>query len=189
MEYSRIELDKTNWTAEEVSRVRIPAPGDNSSYCEKNWMPVLDRPYHFVKWASPVEVVVANPEQSGCEQVSLKQGLVPPTDQRGGSQLVRWGNIYISLTHEVNLFKNYLTQKDGIYRHRLCVWDDQLNLVGLSPEAFTFLDARIEFCAGAAVYEGDLLLSFGFQDNAAFILRTPGAIVENMIAEALTYGN
>ena len=136
-----------------------------------------------MKWHNPVEIVKA--ENGQAVQVSLKHGITPTKDQRGSSQLVRWGNCYISITHEVDLFKNYLNQKDGIYRHRLCVWDDDVNLVGISSE-FSFLDGRIEFCVGASVLDGDLLLSFGFQDNAAFILRTPGALVEDMIAEALS---
>lgn len=189
MELSKIELDKDTWTAKEVSRLRIPAPGPNDSYCEKNWMPILDKPFYFIKWTSPVEVVRTYPDEPArCEQVSLKQGVVAPADQRGGSQLVRWGDYYISLQHEVILFKNYLVQKDGFYHHRLAVWDNDLNLIGLSPEKFTFLDARIEFCVGAAVFEGDLLTSFGFQDNAAFVLRTPGVVIEEMIKEALSYG-
>jgi hypothetical protein len=73
MEYSKIELDKTNWTATEVQRVRIPPPVDVNSYCEKNWMPILDMPYHFVKWAMPTEVVWANPDKAECKQVLVKQ--------------------------------------------------------------------------------------------------------------------
>jgi hypothetical protein len=119
--------------------------------------------------------------------VTVNQGLIPPKDQRGSSQVVRWGNVYIAITHEVDLFKNYLDQKDGIYRHRLVVWDEQFNLIGLSPEPFTFLEARVEFVAGAAKYGDDLLISFGIQDNAAFVLRTPKVVVEDLILEALTY--
>ena len=182
MELSKIELDKENWIVKEVDRKRIPAPAPDNSYCEKNWMPVLDRPYHFVKWNSPVEVVEFDGTQT--KQVSLRQGVQPSKDQRGGSQLIKWGNCYISITHEVDLFKNYLNQKDGIYRHRLCVYDDQLNLVGLSKE-FSFLDFRIEFCVGIAEYEGDLLVSFAVADNAAFVLRTPRVIIEDLIVEAL----
>jgi len=181
MEMTAIDLDKSNWFAKETDRVRLEVP---NSYCEKNYAPILDKPYHFVKWHNPVEIVKAEGNQA--VQVSLKQGITPAKDQRGSSQLVRWGNCYISVTHEVDLFKNYLNQKDGIYRHRLCVWDDDVNLVGISPEPFSFLDGRIEFCVGAAVLDGDLLLSFGMQDNAAFVLRTPGALVEDMIAEALS---
>jgi hypothetical protein len=188
MELSEVTIDEKTWTVKEVSRMRIPAPGDNTSYCEKNWMPILDKPFHFVKWTSPTEVVRTYPElPARSEQIALNHGLVPPKDQRGSSQVVRWGNVYIAITHEVDLYKNYLDQKDGLYRHRLVVWDQQFNLIGLSPEPFTFLDAKVEFVAGAAKYGDDLLISFGFQDNAAFILRTPGHVVEDMISEALTY--
>jgi len=182
MEKSIIKLDKSKWSAKEVKRTRIPAPDPNESYCEKNWMPVVERPNQFIKWTSPVEVVEL--QGNKCIQLAVKQGIKPNKDQRGGSQVIKWGNVYISVTHEVDLFKNYLEQKDGLYRHRLCVWDNQLNLVGLG-QPFSFLNGNIEFCAGAAVFEGDLLISFGFQDNAAFILRTPKAVVEDMIVEAL----
>ena len=186
MEYSKIDIDKNKWSIKETQRTRIPALGDDNSYCEKNWVPVNQKPYHFIKWTNPVEVVKANPDKPECEQVSLRQNIIPPIDQRGSSHLVKWGNVYISIAHEVDLFKNYLQQKDAYYRHRLLVWDDQLNLIGFSKK-FSFLDARIEFCAGAAVYGDDLLITFGFQDNAAFILRTPKAIVEDLILEALNY--
>ena len=181
MEKSKVSIDKDTWTIKEISRERIEVP--SQSYCEKNWMPIVDKPFHFVKWHSPIEVMKA--EGTMAQQVALKQGIQPEKDQRGGSQLIRWGSVYIAITHEVDLFKNYLQQKDGIYRHRLCVYDNDLNLVGISPESFSFLDGRIEFCVGAAEYEGDLLVSFGFQDNAAFVLRVPRSIVEDMIAEAL----
>lgn len=184
MEYSRIELDKTNWTAKEVNRARIDTPFSKPSYCEKNWYPIIDNPYHFVKWTMPTEIVKADPATGACEQIVVRETVEAPADQRGGSQLIPWGNMYISISHEVNLFKNYLAQKDAIYRHRLVLWDAEYNLIGLS-HAFSFLDARIEFCVGAAKQGEDLLLSFGFQDNAAFVLRVPKPVVEDMILEAL----
>jgi hypothetical protein len=49
------------------------------------------------------------------------------------------------------------------------------------------MGGRIEFCVGAAVYGDDLLVSFGMQDNAAFVLRTPGAVIDEMVEEALNY--
>lgn len=186
MEYTELELDKENWNAKEVHRVRIPAPAPDASYCEKNWVPVLDKPYHFVKWSMPTEVVTARPDVPKCDTVFIKQ--TPPIshDQRGGSQVVRWGSMYIAFTHEVDLFHNYLGQKDAFYRHRLILWDEQFNFAGVS-NAFTFLDARVEFCVGAANYKGDLLLTFGFQDNAAFVLQVPKIVVEDLIIEALAY--
>ena len=183
MEYSEITIDKENWIVREINRVRIPAL-DDSSYCEKNWFPILDKPYHFVKWHTPTEIVWANPDEPETKQVSVRESIMTVKDQRGSSQVIRWGNVYISISHEVSLFKNYLAQKDALYRHRLIVWDDQMNLVGVSNE-FSFLDFPIEFCVGAAKLGDDLLLSFAVADNAAFILQVPKLVVEDLIKEAL----
>jgi hypothetical protein len=185
MELSELKIDKKKWTAKEVKRTRIPAPIDETSYCEKNWMPILDRDFQYIKWTVPTEVVQADPDKPISSQVSLEQGAVVNADQRGGSQVIKWGEYYIAITHEVVLFKNYLGQKNGTYRHRLCVWNKDFSLIGLSPESWSFLDGQIEFCAGAAVYNNNLLVSFGFQDNAAFILEVPADVIETMIAEAL----
>jgi hypothetical protein len=188
MEYSKIELDKTNWTAKEVQRVRIPPPIDVNSYCEKNWAPILDMPYHFVKWSMPTEVVWANPNESECKQVLTRSTPSVPIDQRGGTNVITWGEYYIAFTHEVKLWRNYLEQKDSIYRHRMIVWDKEFNFVGLS-NSFAFLDTPIEFCVGAAVRNGKLLLSFGVQDNAAFVLEIPKKVVNGLVTEAMAYGN
>ena len=186
MEYSKIELDKETWTAKEVQRVRIPPPIDINSYCEKNWMPILDMPYHFVKWAMPTEVIKADPDKPESEQVMKRDTPSAPRDQRGGSHVIRWGDYYITFTHVVWLWKNYLNQKDSVYRHHMIVWDTDFNFVGLSKE-FSFLDTPIEFCVGAAILNNNLLLSFGAQDNAAFVVEVPKAIVDDLIAEAKEY--
>lgn len=186
MEYTQIDLDKTNWTVRELARKRIKAPLADDSYCEKNWMPVVDKPYTFIKWTMPTEVVYSHPEGEDTEQLFVRQTPAPPADQRGGSQVIKWGSLYIAIVHEVNLFKNYLKQKDAIYRHRMVLWDEQFNFVGLT-KAFSFIDARIEFAVGAARQGDDLLISFGFQDNAAFVLRVPKLVVEDLIMEGLEY--
>jgi hypothetical protein len=187
MEYSKIELDKTSWTATEVQRVRIPPPVDFNSYCEKNWMPILDMPYHFVKWAMPTEVVWADPDKSQSKQVLTKETPPISPDQRGGTNIVAWGDYYIAFTHEVRLWKNYLNQKDSTYRHRMIVWDKEFNFIGVTSP-FSFLDTPIEFCVGAALLKGKLLLSFGVQDNCAFVLEVPKKVVNGMITEAMSYG-
>ena len=186
MEYSQIEIDKENWTAKEVHRLRIPAPAPNDTYCEKNWMGVEDKPYHFVKWTMPTEVVKCRPDIPSTNTVILKQTPQAPRDQRGGTPIISWGDYYIAITHEVWLWYNYLKQKDSIYRHRLVVWDKDFNFLGLSKENFSFLDVPIEFCIGAAKYKDELLLGIGVQDNCAFILRTPKDLVDEMIQDAIS---
>jgi hypothetical protein len=186
MEYTQIDLDKTNWTVREIHRKRINAPAPDESYCEKNWMPVADRPYTFVKWTLPTEFVYSSPFGQDTEQLFVRHSIVPPADQRGGSQVIKWGSMYICITHEVNLFKNYLGQKDAVYRHRVVIWDEQFNFAGMS-KPFSFLDGLVEFAVGAAKQGDDLLISFGFQDNAAFVLRVPKTVVEDLITEGLAY--
>ena len=188
MELQELEIDKKAWTAKEVSRVRIEAPINKESYCEKNWMPVLDKPFHYIKWTCPTELVEADPVTGESTQLAVVEGAKANADQRGGSQAIQWGEYYIAITHEVVLYKNYLKQKNGTYRHRLCVWDKDFKLIGLSPESWSFLDGQIEFVCGAAVVNDNLVIGFGFQDNAAFVLEVPKDLVNNMVEEALSYG-
>jgi hypothetical protein len=189
MELQELKIDKKAFTAKEVSRVRIEAPVDKDSYCEKNWMPILDRPFQYVKWTSPTEVIKADSKTGKSQQLYVNEGVTAPADQRGGSQVLKWGEYYIAITHEVVLFKNYLKQKNGTYRHRLCVWDEKFNLIGLSPESWSFLDGQIEFCCGATIVNNNLLIGFGFVDNAAFVLEVPEVLVNQLIEEALSVRN
>ena len=186
MELSELEIDKEAWTAKEVSRIRIPEPIQEDAYCTKNWMPILDMPYHYIKWSNPTEVVKTFPNlPPRSKQVAYVEGLKTPTDQRGGSQVLEWKGNYIAFTHELYFYQNYQKQKDADYRHRLAVWNKDFELIGLSTDCFSFLDAKIEFVCGAAIKGQDLLVTFGFQDNAAFVLQLPEVLVDEMVAEAL----
>lgn len=184
MELSAIRLDKKAWTAKEASRDRLPAPGDDASYCEKNWMPIINIPFTLVKWTSPTEIVQVLYETTTSGPL---EGKTAPTDLRGGSQVIPFGKHFIAIVHEVDLYKDYMGRKDGVYRHRLVVWDKDFKLIGVSPTPFSFLDAKIEFCAGMAQLNDTLLITFGYQDNAAFILSMPEEVMNTMVSEALTY--
>jgi|694.fasta_scaffold02158_6 hypothetical protein len=174
------ELQISNNTIKEISRVRIPAPGDNKSYCEKNWMPILDQPYHFVKWTNPVEVVKFDLQSQTTTQVHLGEHKQMPADLRGGSQVIPYKNGYLTLNHETYLYNSEAGRKDGTYRHRFTYWDKNWNVISHSDN-FEFLGGKIEFSCGLAKRENDFLISFGFQDNAAYILSVPERIVEEMI--------
>jgi hypothetical protein len=180
MELSEIEV-KGN-TVKEVSRIRMPAPGENKTYCEKNWMPIIDQPYHWVKWSNPTEVVKFDLDTRTTTTTSLDTSKFIPglPDFRGSSHVIPYGDYYIALIHEVNLFKSELGAKDGNYLHRFLVWDKNWNIVKYT-DSFSFMRADIEFCCGAAFYGDDLLLSFGFQDNCAFILKMPKTMLQEML--------
>jgi len=170
MELSEIVFD--DGKVKEISRFRIPAPGPDNSYCEKNWMPVTDMPYHLVKWTNPTEVVKVDVAAGTCATAILDESKVVhvTADMRGGSQVIPWNGGHLALIHEVNLYNSELGRKDGRYRHRFVVWDKDWTIVQVSP-VFSFMAGEIEFAAGMAEYGDDMLISFGFQDNACFLLR------------------
>jgi hypothetical protein len=166
----------------ETSRFRIPPPNDPKSYCEKNWMPILDMPYHYVKWCSPTEVTCVDPENKASKTIFLQDssgGL--RRDLRGGSQVLDFGDYYLTCTHEVDLFNSEVGRKDAVYHHRFIVWDKNWKIIKYSNE-FSFMDAHVEFCVGMCKYKNnDILMTFGFQDNAAFLLKTNLETIFNFI--------
>jgi len=176
MELSEIIVDRD--TVKEVSRVRIEPPKD--SYCEKNWMPIMDMPFHYIKWSNPTEVVKVDPTTGVATTAYLTDRIPLNGDFRGGSQLVKFRGYYLAVVHEVNLFKSEVGRKDGVYRHRFLLWDDKFNLIAYSRD-FAFMDAHVEFAVGMAQQGSDMLISFGFQDNAAYILRMDMDILEKFI--------
>lgn len=168
MEYSEIENNR------EMSRTRIDPPGGpDSSYCEKNWMPVIDMPHHFIKWTNPTELVKADLKTKTTQQVHLSNNWLPLSrDIRGGSQVIPYMGYHIAITHEVDLFNNELGNKDGQYYHRFVIWDKDWNLVKVS-EDFKFFGGSIEFSCGMCEYNGNLLITMGFQDSSAHLIVIP----------------
>lgn len=179
MELSEIEY--IDGYPKEISQFRIPTPVDPNSYCEKNWMPITDMPYHYVKWTNGTEIVRVDPIKKTSEQVYLGQWRdLGCADLRGGSQVIPYKNYRICLTHETFLYNSEAGRKDGTYQHRFVVWDNNWNIVKVSP-GFNFMGAKIEFSCGLTEYNGDFLITFGVQDNAAYILRIPQQTVNDFI--------
>jgi hypothetical protein len=182
MELSEIEI--IDGRPKEISRFRIPAPGKNDSYCEKNWMPIVDMPYHYAKWCNPTEIVKVDPIEKTCVTVhhNSEHFKPMPYDFRGGSQVIPFGDHRIALVHIVNLFQSEQNRKNATYRHCFVVWDKDWNVLKYT-EPFDFMGGEIEFSAGMTKFEDSFLITFGFQDNAAYILQVPTSVMEQMIYE------
>ena len=177
------EIQFVNNEVKQISQFRIPTPVDKDSYCEKNWMPITDMPFHYVKWTNGTEVVRVNPETKTCERVCLKNWKdFGCGDLRGGSQVIPFGDYRMCIVHETFLYNSEAGKKDGTYRHRFVVWDEDWNIVKISPQ-FSFMEAKIEFCCGITPYQDDYLITFGYQDNAAYLLRVPQKFVKEFIFE------
>ena len=92
----RMELCEIDWNQEhckEETRERIQHPSQN--YLEKNWMPILDMPYHFIKWTNPLEIVKVNLQDKGKEKV--QEGILDTV----GCETVITKNEYINLPFDL----------------------------------------------------------------------------------------
>ena len=195
IELSEINIEETKVT--EINRNRIEVP-DINSYCEKNWMPILDKPFQFVKWTNPTEIVEVNLEENNCKQVFIGNKTynlaswrrAPAFDIRGGSPLIEWDdNSYICITHEVDfVLKNQNGFKDADYYHRFIIFNKDYTIKYIS-EQFNFMTAKVEFCIGLAKYKNDILISFGFQDNCSYIIRINRDKLEQLIYNKLKDDN
>lgn len=184
MEMAEIEFIDGEW--KEISRNPIPAPNGDESYCEKNWMPVNDMPYHFVKWTNPTQLVKYDIEEKTCVDVINDPDRYKEYsnfDFRGGSQVIRLNDDQrMAFVHETDLLQDPFNRKDGCYNHRVVIWDNDWNIVHVS-KSFHFLgtyydhvrnkDSNIEFVTGATIIDNHILISFGWQDNCSFILKLP----------------
>ena len=181
MELCEIDIQKDKVV--QTTQIRIEPPDNPNSYCEKNWMPVLDKPYHFIKWSNPTELVKVNPENGTSELIKRFDKREMSGFPRGGSQVVPWKNYYIAFTHEVDLFKSETQRKDAVYKHRILLWDGDFNLIRWT-DTFSIMGGDVEFSVGLAQQGSDFLMTFGFQDNAAFLLKFPESIIEDHILNA-----
>lgn len=172
MELSEIYFNGS--TYEEIKRYRIPSPGKNDSYCEKNWMPILDKPFHFIKWSDPTEIVYFDIHSNMTTVANLqKQSLPLHNDFRGSSQvLTLTDDKKIAIVHETKLFTNELGRKNAIYEHRFIIWDKDWNIIKVT-DPFSFMGFDIEFCCGLALKNNYLYIPFSCQDNMAFICKIP----------------
>ena len=195
------EIQYIDGKYKEVTRNRINPP--TFTHLEKNWMPIIDKPYHFVNWSNPTSVYkvdINNPvkhkAQEGIidvisskqvinkqEKITLKNQtknkLKAPLSLRGGSQVIKLGEYYVCCVHETHWWNNENNWKDASYNHRFIFWDKDFNYVKIS-EPFKFMGGQIEFCCGLAEKDNNLLLSFGFVDNAAYILKMPKSVLKDL---------
>lgn len=170
MEFSELEIDENS--VKEISRTRIEVE-NKESYCEKNWMPIKNKPFHFVKWCNPTEIVRVDFENKIAKQVHIGKDIIDlPFDLRGGSQLIDWyDNTYLAIVHECKFIsKNFNGYKDADYYHRFIIWNNDWTIRYIS-EPFNFMTAKVEFCTGLEEIDNNIIISFGFQDNACYAIK------------------
>lgn len=180
MEISELEIEGTQ--VKEVSRYRIPGPPPDNEYCMKNCTPVLDKPFHLLKWTNPTALMKFDMDGGLTEIIETNSYTPMNKDLRGGSQVIPYKEGYVSILHETDLYRSEQGRKDATYRHRFVVWDKDFQIQKVS-KLFSFMNMKVEFCCGMAEYKSDYLITFGAQDNAGYILKISKDLVEGFINE------
>lgn len=181
----RMELsgfDFTNTEVKEVSRYRIPGPPPDNEYCMKNCTPIEGKPFYLLKWTNPTALMKFDPNGGETEVFETTERNPKLKDMRGGSQVIEYNGGYLTLIHETDLYNSEQGRKNATYRHRFVSWDKDFKNQKVSP-LFSFMNMKIEFSCGLAQHRDDFLITFGAQDNAAYILRVSKSFVENFINE------
>jgi hypothetical protein len=180
MEISELEIADNS--VKEVFRYRIPGPPPDNEYCMKNCTPILDKPFHLLKWSNPTCLMQFDISGKETRIFETTSKITMNNDLRGGSQVIPYKGSYLSILHETNLYSSEQGKKDATYRHRFLVWNEDFQLIKIS-KLFSFMNMKIEFCCGLAEYQDDFLITFGAQDNAGYILKVSKSVVEDFINE------
>ena len=111
--------------------------------------------------------------------VSKSYNLSLPLGLRGSSQVIPFNKGRICITHECNFFHHPGEKKDAHYYHRFMIWDENWNLTRLS-KPFKFMAAKIEFNTGLAIKDDNFIITYGYQDNAAYALKMPINLLDSL---------
>jgi hypothetical protein len=187
MELSELEILDNN--VKEINRNRIEVL-DPTSYCEKNWMPIKNKPFYFVKWTNPTEIVKVDLNTNKAEQIflsNLYENIYNSLGHiRGGSQLIQWDNdTYLAIIHTTHFISaNQNGFKDVKYFHHFIIWNNDWTLKYIS-EPFNFLDTKVEFCIGLEQINNNIVIAFGYQDNACYTIKLTKDSLNNIIWKIL----
>ena len=152
---------------DEVGNVSLAQLMPGRQWHEKNWMPVVHEggQIAWIYSLDPTVIIGAVDKQIACP-FALDH-------LRGGAVVRIWGG-YLAVTHEV------VEANEGrLYLHRFVKLSENFQVVAVSP-AWVFAHHGIEFCAGLARDGEDLVLSYGFEDREAWVMRVSAEEVRNL---------
>ena len=185
MELTRIvKNDQNEW--EEVERIRMPAAGDDTAYLEKNWMPIVDKPFTWMKWATPLEWCSYDVATNNLT-IWFTGNLGIP--YRGDSHLVHIDNYYYCFVHNVlNEQLNPTTNaRISYYCHYILRFNEDLTHAGVFGP-FTY-DNRfsVEFGCGLAFDGQNCYLTYAENDAASYIIKFDKQLLINLPYEIKSY--
>lgn len=153
---------------------------NDCTYCEKNWMPLNDRPFIYMTVPDPVVVSKCNLSDwhlnhiVGKDVYHMSTNL--PGTMRGSSQLVPYKDGYICVLHAASLDETGQMQ----YNHCFRTYDKNFNVINTS-KLFKFEGEDVEFCCGMCYKDNTFYISYSLMDDNARIMVLPEEVVMNLL--------
>jgi tetratricopeptide (TPR) repeat protein len=146
----------------------------SSSHPEKNWLP-FDNGQKILYGMSPMKIL----SETGATIFTQEVGL-DLTDLRGGAPPIRFDGGWLWVVHQFSIIAG---QTKRVYLHRFCFTDSTMKGPLRISRPFFFRNRNIEFCAGLAQgFDDNLLLSFGFNDNEAWLAEVTPDTIRKMLS-------
>ena len=149
----------------------VPSSEYDYPSCEKNWMPVNDMPFTWIKWTNPTTVIRFDPQPLTVHTQTKIANDDISRNLRGSSNVITIGDYMYGIVHDVEIdtlrsefYKRYLSY--------LVKFDKDFNLVGCS-EKFTFDNTfAIQFVCGM-IYDGEhIYISYSTDDASSYVVKT-----------------
>lgn len=157
----------------------------NFNTIEKNWMPISDKPFFYLRWPNPGQVLEFN--NSFQYKGIHKENTIPLVDEewRGSSALINFYGMYlgiIHISHRWSVQDQGMSGSNSQYWHRFVVYDKDFNLVK-ATKPFCFLYGGTEFANGLEIVDDRFFISFGYYDVSAYLatghINTLKEFIEN----------
>lgn len=175
---SRCDMALLSLDGAEVTDLKI-LRGPTPRRHEKNWMPfMVGGRLHVLYSCAPTVVLAIDPLHGTVSEVSRLPGIAEALPLRGGSQGVPVDGGWLFVVHEPVAPAGL-----RVYRHRFVQLDESFELVGITPP-FQFLAPQIEFCAGLAWRDSQLVFTFGIEDGVAAIATADADEVLGLLRRA-----
>lgn len=178
MELSKIKKIDNQWI--EVERTRMPAAGDDTAYLEKNWMPIIDKPWYWLKWCCPMEFCTYSLSTNKLDIIFTNETLNVP--YRGDSHIIHIDNYYYCFVHNVmnHQLNSYTNARITYYCHYIIRFNEDFTLAGVFGP-FTY-DNRfnVEFGCGLAFDGINCYLTYAENDAASYIIKFDKSLLINL---------
>ena len=178
MELSKIEIIDDVPT--EIERTRMPAAGNDTAYLEKNWMPIIDQPYTWIKWCLPLEICSYDKDEAKLNIWFPEKTFNLPF--RGDSHVIHIGEYYYCFVHYVmnKQLRKETNARVSLYNHYVLKLDENLNAVGIFGPFLYDNRCNVEFGCGMALYNNYCYLTYAENDAAAYIIKFHKDILVNL---------